>query len=69
VGGQNGPMKSWTKILAETLTPLLLGRYRLGQCPRVAAEEKRIIDLEKNEILISNIYLEHVTVTYCHQSL
>jgi hypothetical protein len=25
VGGQNGPTKSWTKILAETLAPLLLG--------------------------------------------
>jgi hypothetical protein len=25
VGGQNGPIKSWTKILAETLAPLLLG--------------------------------------------
>jgi hypothetical protein len=25
VGGQNGPKKSWTKILAETLAPLLLG--------------------------------------------
>jgi hypothetical protein len=25
VGGQNGPIKCWTKILAETLAPLLLG--------------------------------------------
>jgi hypothetical protein len=25
VGGQNGQKKSWTKILAETLAPLLLG--------------------------------------------
>jgi hypothetical protein len=25
VGGQNGPNKCWTKILAETLAPLLLG--------------------------------------------
>jgi hypothetical protein len=25
VGGQNRPKKSWTKILAETLAPLLLG--------------------------------------------
>jgi hypothetical protein len=25
VGGQNGLNKSWTKILAETLTPLLIG--------------------------------------------
>jgi hypothetical protein len=25
VGGQNRPNKSWTKILAETLAPLLLG--------------------------------------------
>jgi hypothetical protein len=25
VGGQNGPVKSWTKILAEALAPLLLG--------------------------------------------
>jgi hypothetical protein len=25
VGGQNGPTKSWTKNLAETLAPLLLG--------------------------------------------
>jgi hypothetical protein len=25
VGGQNGPKKSWTKILAESLAPLLLG--------------------------------------------
>jgi hypothetical protein len=25
VGGQNSPVKSWTKILAKTLAPLLLG--------------------------------------------
>jgi hypothetical protein len=26
VGGQNDPIKTWTKILAETLAPLLLGK-------------------------------------------
>jgi hypothetical protein len=30
VGGQNGPEKSWTKILAEILAPLLLGIDYIG---------------------------------------
>jgi hypothetical protein len=52
VGGQNRPKKSWAKILAETLAPLLLGIDGGVQIPWSRPELHRV-ELPKSQPFFS----------------
>jgi hypothetical protein len=52
-----GRVKLSKKVLDDGNNPPFIIRYRLGQCPRVAAEEKKEFFIYKN----ANTHQQHIS--------